>query len=46
MMQSKEIPVTYVLFPDAGRGFARAENNKAAVLQGGLLCDRSRVRFS
>jgi dipeptidyl aminopeptidase/acylaminoacyl peptidase len=26
-MQSKEIPVTYVLYPDEGHGFARPENN-------------------
>ena len=26
-MQSKNIPVTYVLFPDEGHGFARPENN-------------------
>jgi dienelactone hydrolase len=28
-MQSKKIPVTYVLFPDEGHGFARPENNLA-----------------
>lgn len=28
-MQSKGIPVTYVLFADEGHGFARPENNKA-----------------
>ena len=28
-MQSKGIPVTYVLFPDEGHGFARPENNIA-----------------
>jgi dipeptidyl aminopeptidase/acylaminoacyl peptidase len=28
-MQSKKIPVTYVLFPDEGHGFARPENNIA-----------------
>ena len=28
-MQDKKIPVTYVLFPDEGHGFARPENNKA-----------------
>ncbi|QOJ00102.1 MAG: S9 family peptidase [Phycisphaeraceae bacterium] len=28
-MQSKGIPVTYVLFPDEGHGFARPENNTA-----------------
>jgi dipeptidyl aminopeptidase/acylaminoacyl peptidase len=28
-MQSKNIPVTYVLFPDEGHGFARPENNLA-----------------
>ena len=28
-MQAKNIPVTYVLFPDEGHGFARPENNKA-----------------
>jgi dipeptidyl aminopeptidase/acylaminoacyl peptidase len=28
-MQSKQIPVTYVLFPDEGHGFARPENRLA-----------------
>ena len=28
-MQEKRIPVTYVLFPDEGHGFARPENNLA-----------------
>ena len=28
-MQSKQIPVTYLLFPDEGHGFARPENNLA-----------------
>lgn len=28
-MQAKQIPVTYVLFPDEGHGFARPENNIA-----------------
>lgn len=28
-MKSKNIPVTYVLFPDEGHGFARPENNKS-----------------
>ncbi len=28
-MQEKRIPVTYVLFPDEGHGFARPENNMA-----------------
>ena len=28
-MQSKNIPVTYALFPDEGHGFARPENNTA-----------------
>jgi dipeptidyl aminopeptidase/acylaminoacyl peptidase len=28
-MQEKKIPVTYVLFPDEGHGFARPENNLA-----------------
>lgn len=28
-MQEKDIPVTYVLFPDEGHGFARPENNLA-----------------
>ena len=34
----KKIPVTYVLFPDEGHGFARPENNKAfnAVTEGFL----------
>jgi len=28
-MEEKNLPVTYVLFPDEGHGFARTENNKA-----------------
>ncbi len=28
-MQAKKIPVTYVVFPDEGHGFARPENNIA-----------------
>lgn len=28
-MQKKNLPVTYVLFPDEGHGFAKPENNKA-----------------
>lgn len=28
-MQAKKIPVTYVLFPDEGHGFAKPENNMA-----------------
>lgn len=28
-MQEKGIPVTYVLYPDEGHGFARPENNKS-----------------
>ncbi|MDH5822463.1 S9 family peptidase [Luteimonas sp. RD2P54] len=37
-MQEKDIPVTYVLFPDEGHGFARPENSKAfnAVAEGFL----------
>ena len=37
-MQDKRIPVTYVLFPDEGHGFARPENSKAfnAVAEGFL----------
>ena len=37
-MQANKIPVTYVLFPDEGHGFARPENNKAffAVAEGFL----------
>ena len=37
-MTAKDIPVTYVLFPDEGHGFARPENNKAfnAVAEGFL----------
>ncbi len=37
-MKAKSIPVTYVLFPDEGHGFARPENNKAfnAVAEGFL----------
>ena len=37
-MTANKIPVTYVLFPDEGHGFARPENNKAfnAVTEGFL----------
>jgi len=37
-MQKKNIPVTYVLFPDEGHGFARPENNMAfnAIVEGFL----------
>jgi dipeptidyl aminopeptidase/acylaminoacyl peptidase len=37
-MKAKNIPVTYVLFPDEGHGFARPENSKAfnAVAEGFL----------
>ena len=37
-MKAKSIPVTYVLFPDEGHGFARPENSKAfnAVAEGFL----------
>lgn len=37
-MKAKNIPVTYVLFPDEGHGFARPENGKAfnAVAEGFL----------
>ena len=28
-MEARQIPVTYVLFPDEGHGFARPENNIA-----------------
>ncbi len=37
-MQKKDIPVTYVLFPDEGHGFARPDNRKAffAVSEGFL----------
>lgn len=37
-MQAKNIPVTYVLFPDEGHGFQRPENSKAfnAVAEGFL----------
>jgi dipeptidyl aminopeptidase/acylaminoacyl peptidase len=37
-MQARDIPVTYVVFPDEGHGFARPENNKAftAVAEGFL----------
>ncbi|TWT22354.1 S9 family peptidase [Luteimonas marina] len=37
-MTAKDIPVTYVLFPDEGHGFHRPENNKAfnAVAEGFL----------
>ena len=37
-MKAKNIPVTYVLFPDEGHGFARPQNNKAfnAVTEGFL----------
>ena len=53
-MQEKKIPVTYVLFPDEGHGFARPENNLAfnAVteaflaehLGGRVRADRRRVQ--
>lgn len=38
LMTQKGIPVTYVLFPDEGHGFARPENNKAfnAIAEGFL----------
>jgi dipeptidyl aminopeptidase/acylaminoacyl peptidase len=29
VMQKKNLPVTYVVFPDEGHGFARPENNMA-----------------
>jgi dipeptidyl aminopeptidase/acylaminoacyl peptidase len=37
-LQARKIPVTYVLFPDEGHGFARSENNTAfsAVAEGFL----------
>ena len=37
-MKAKNIPVTYVLFPDEGHGFARPANSKAfnAVVEGFL----------
>jgi len=37
-MKAKNIPVTYVLFPDEGHGFARPENNTAfnAIAEGFL----------
>lgn len=37
-MQARHIPVTYVLFPDEGHGFARPENNIAfnAIIEGFL----------
>ncbi|MBL8963073.1 MAG: prolyl oligopeptidase family serine peptidase, partial [Phycisphaerae bacterium] len=37
-MEQRQIPVTYVLFPDEGHGFARPENNTAfnAVTEGFL----------
>jgi dipeptidyl aminopeptidase/acylaminoacyl peptidase len=37
-MTAKDIPVTYVLFPDEGHGFARPQNSKAfnAVAEGFL----------
>ena len=39
-MQEKKIPVTYVLFPDEGHGFARPENRLAfyAVTEAFLAC--------
>jgi dipeptidyl aminopeptidase/acylaminoacyl peptidase len=37
-MEQRQIPVTYVLFPDEGHGFARPENNQAfnAITEGFL----------
>ena len=46
-MKAKNIPVTYVLFPDEGHGFARPENSKAfnAVAEGFLgTCLGGRVQ--
>lgn len=53
-MQAKNIPVTWVLFPDDGHGFARPENSKAfnAVAEGflwrlpgqSIAADRRRLR--
>ncbi|MCR6664259.1 MAG: S9 family peptidase [Luteimonas sp.] len=46
-MKAKNIPVTYVLFPDEGHGFARPENSKAfnAVTEGFLgTCLGGRVQ--
>jgi dipeptidyl aminopeptidase/acylaminoacyl peptidase len=46
-MKAKDIPVTYVLFPDEGHGFARPENSKAfnAVAEGFLgTCLGGRVQ--
>lgn len=46
-MTAKDIPVTYVLFPDEGHGFHRPENNKAfnAVTEGFLsTCLGGRVQ--
>jgi dienelactone hydrolase len=30
-MQAQHIPVTYVLYPDEGHGFARPENNRSFI---------------
>jgi dipeptidyl aminopeptidase/acylaminoacyl peptidase len=30
-MQAQHIPVTYVLYPDEGHGFARSENNRSFI---------------
>jgi hypothetical protein len=37
-MQARKVPVTYLLYPDEGHGFARPENNLAfsAVAEGFL----------
>jgi hypothetical protein len=30
-MQAQRIPVTYVLYPDEGHGFARSENSRSFI---------------
>jgi dipeptidyl aminopeptidase/acylaminoacyl peptidase len=45
-MQAKNIPVTYVLYPDEGHGFARPENNLSfAAVAEAFLASRLAGRF-
>ncbi|GAB4580103.1 MAG: S9 family peptidase [Anaerolineales bacterium] len=45
-MQAKNIPVTYVLYPDEGHGFARPENNLSfAAVAEAFLATRLEGRF-